>query len=70
MLDGARQCHSWPGTNSSPVPSGWPSQHKGSWLFRLKRREARVRKARREWWDVCQAQAETWCLIKEGTGKH
>lgn len=23
-------------------------------------------KARREWWEVCQAQAETWRLIKEG----
>lgn len=23
-------------------------------------------KARREWWEVCQTQAETWHLIKEG----
>lgn len=34
----------------------------------LKQREARVGKARGEWWEVCQTQAETWLLIKEGAG--
>lgn len=55
-----------------PVPSGWPSQHMGSWPLEflcLKQREARVGKASGEWWDVCQTQAETWLLIKEGAGR-
>lgn len=38
-------------------------------LLCLKRREARVGKARGEWWEVGQVQAEPWHLIKEEAGR-